>query len=255
MQSPNSIEDCTADVAQEIIRTRDMGSFTVVVCDGNIGAGKTTFLELLSSKLNRNGVSTHFIYEDIRKADDLFVKYTREPEVYSYRFQKWILMDKLEQMRTAAMLAKPGDVVVVDRHLLADYRVFCKNLYASGKLRKRGWTRYKNIFEQQVERDSTLLRFLIPEWTIYIDVDAAVCLDRIKSRGREGEEHYSDQYIAGIDAMYRRLYSAMSIEFEKRATPYNDLGAQCAKKRIDYPCADRRHRLLYIDGSLPLCKQ
>jgi deoxyadenosine/deoxycytidine kinase len=80
------------------------------------------------------------------------------------------------------------DIIICERSLDADKHIFAKMLYHDGKIDDVSYQIYNkfyNMFEDEFKLDGI----------VYIDVDAEICIERIKKRSRIGESGISLEYL------------------------------------------------------------
>ena len=111
-----------------------------------------------------------------------------------FQFQSMVLLTITE---AHARIESAQPAVVCERSVDSAYRVFMR--HASDK----------NIITPcertilSAWRDFLSSHFpIVPDYTIYVKTDPAVCLERLKWRGRSEEGNVSIEYLEEIDALY-----------------------------------------------------
>lgn len=153
----------------------------LVVVDGPVGVGKTTFIHNLESELIQMGGKVKIIEELIPKNLE---EYYANPEKESYKFQRIFIQTLLEQWQEMSLALQSGqfDYVICDRYY-ASTRGFIKYQKSRGYLTDEE--------EKEVLGMVTLaLRAcpIFPEFYVFINGTNEDCSNRIKKRGRKGEE-------------------------------------------------------------------
>jgi deoxyadenosine/deoxycytidine kinase len=153
-----------------------------VVIDGNIGAGKTTQLDLLERKgwkVQREPLDQWPLKE-----------FYEDPTRWSFLFHMVLL--KTQQ--------KPEGDVIYERSLYSSRYVFWKVLL-------------KNQFVNKIENDT--YEFLwnklawCPDVFIYLQKDPEVAYNHIKTRHQSGDDDITLEYLQELDEEYKRLIQLM----------------------------------------------
>ena len=124
---------------------------------GNIGSGKTTLTKMLAA---------HYGY------------------FLNKRFQ-----DVVE-------ISKQKDIIIQDRTIYEDARIFAPNLHAMGLLSTRDFENYSDLFD--------LMMSLVnpPDLLIYLRSSIPNLIAQIQKRGREYERSIRIDYITGLNQRY-----------------------------------------------------
>jgi deoxyadenosine/deoxycytidine kinase len=158
-----------------------------LVIAGNIGAGKSTLVRLLSERL---GFRPY--YEPVAENPYLADFYENMP-AWAFHSQLFFLSYRLRSHR--ALMEDPHSVVQ-DRSLYEDAEVFARNLYEQGRMSERDWTTYEGLYR-------TMAGLLpAPDLVIYIRASVATLKSRIAMRGRGFEASIPDEYLSGLNRLY-----------------------------------------------------
>jgi deoxyadenosine/deoxycytidine kinase len=158
-----------------------------LVIAGNIGAGKSTLVRLLSERL---GFRPY--YEPVAENPYLEDFYEDMPR-WAFQSQVFFLSYRLRSQR--ALLEDPHSVVQ-DRSLYEDAEVFARNLYERGTMSERDWGTYRGLYKS--------LAGLLPspDLVIYIRASTETLKSRIAMRGRGFEASIPDEYLSGLGRLY-----------------------------------------------------
>lgn len=168
----------------------DAKSKAFFVVDGNIGAGKSTFLRIIS-----NYLCAHVVYEPTAKwqkvigTENLLENFYRDTPRWAYTFQSYAFVTRiLEQESHALEHAEP--VHILERSVFSDRYCFAKNCYELGFLTELEWKLYQDWFSWLVDNYVTK-----PNGFIYLRVDPKVCHQRLIKRQRHEEVGVSLEYL------------------------------------------------------------
>ena len=154
---------------------------------GNIGSGKTTFTRIISQ--SQNWVP---FYEPVYDNPYLHDFY-KDMHRWSFHLQIYFLHKRFEMHQK---MSKMKNGVVQDRTIYEDKEIFAKNLYEMGKMTKRDWKNYCNLF-------STMSSFLrMPDLVIYLKASTDTLLSRIKTRNRSFEKQLDPEYLHTLNISY-----------------------------------------------------
>jgi hypothetical protein len=158
-----------------------------LVIAGNIGAGKSTLVRLLSERL---GFRPY--YEPVAEnpyLEDFYADMGR----WAFQSQLFFLSYRLRSHR--ALMDDPHSVVQ-DRSLYEDAEVFARNLYESGAMSERDWLTYRGLYETM----ASLLP--APDLVIYIRASTETLRSRIAMRGRGFEAGIPAGYLEKLGGLY-----------------------------------------------------
>lgn len=154
---------------------------------GNIGVGKSTLVELLSSHLGWQP-----FYEPVTE-NPYLADFYRNMKAWGFHSQVFFLTHRLQIHRQ--LLLVPGSVIQ-DRSVYEDAEVFARNLFMQGHLSQRDFETYNALYH-------TLCEFLPPpDLVIYLRASVETLQNRIARRDRTYERKISDDYLARLNVLY-----------------------------------------------------
>lgn len=171
--------------------------------EGNIGAGKTTFLQELESKLSQFftvKVVPEFVYED---EANVILNAMYEKRIDSFDFQKYLFNTRTDFIYKIGKSEEKFDFILLDRNIDIQYHIFGNVLLKKGRLTKKEHNQMKkmlNIYE-------AMLNNLFPnrnECMIYLDCSEENCLKRIKTRNRKGEDKIDKDYLSLLKKEHKK---------------------------------------------------
>lgn len=163
----------------------------IISIEGNIGSGKSSLVrdyEDYTRLLGIDDTKVIFLQEpvdvwgEIKDAGGITIleHFYSDQKKYSFPFQMMAFISRLSLLRKA-IRENPHAIIVTERSIFTDRYVFAKMLFDDGKLDPMFYQIYLkwwNEFQQE-----------LPEhhW-IYIRTTPEICLERIRKRGRKGED-------------------------------------------------------------------
>jgi len=162
-----------------------MDKFIVVA--GNIGAGKSTLVQILSERL---GFKPFFEpVNDNPYLEDFY----RNMETWSFHSQLYFLTRRL---RIHKQLLDAEGSVVQDRSVYEDAEVFARNLYLQGDMSTRDYGVYQDLYRILIDLLPP------PNLVVYLRTSVDTLLERINTRGRCFEAGISRSYLDRLNALY-----------------------------------------------------
>ena len=187
-----------------------------VFVEGNIGSGKSTFLEIAKDfPLNRRVV---VLQERVAEwmsaaADDdngnmsIFDRFYQDKRRFAFVFQSYILLSRVSQMMETleAEVNDTGTLILCERSFMTDLEVFVRSLAASGDmtpLETSIYERWHAMVRKLVQpRISLGSRFNSPI-IIYLRASPETSFQRIGKRARRSEDNISQDYIRDLHARH-----------------------------------------------------
>ena len=183
----------------------------IIVVQGNIGSGKSTFVENLKTKYGENP-DICFLQEPVgewlkiqdENGVNILEKYYSDQMKYSFMFQMMAYISRLSILKRAVESGK-YKYIVTERCLNTDRRVFCKMLYDDGFIEKIGYDIYNKWFDEfNIVKN-------VEYFNIYIRTDPTVSKLRVDKRARKEEtipleylvkcHKYHDEWLHNLTTM------------------------------------------------------
>ena len=162
-----------------------MDKFIVVA--GNIGAGKSTLVQLLSDRL---GFTPFF--EPVNDNPYLSDFY-KDMQRWSFHSQLYFLTRRLRIHKQ--LLAAEGSVVQ-DRSVYEDAEIFARNLYLQGDISTRDYAVYQDLYQ-------ILISLLPPpNLIVYLRASVPTLQGRISKRGKDYEASIPVDYLGRLNNLY-----------------------------------------------------
>ena len=145
---------------------------------GNIGSGKTTLTKMLAAHY---GWIPKFESVDF---NPYLADFYEDMERWSFNLQIYFLNKRFK------------DVIIQDRTIYEDARIFAPNLHSMGLMSTRDFENYADLFD--------LMMSLVnpPDLLIYLRSSIPNLVSQIQKRGRDYEKSIRIDYITGLNERY-----------------------------------------------------
>ncbi len=160
------------------------------ILEGNIGAGKSTFLKLIQKQVPSLAIGYEPLGDWQKQVfgESLLTSFYAEPQRWAYAMETFAMLSRVrehikdQESRESHLL--------VERSIYSGHYCFALNSYRNGFMSPLEWNMYHSWFN-----------FLIPGKCkppfgfIYLRVSPSIALDRIKKRSRDGESSIPLAYL------------------------------------------------------------
>lgn len=154
---------------------------------GNIGSGKTTLTKMLAAHY---GWTPKFESVDFNPyLSDFYEDMSR----WSFNLQIYFLNKRFKDV---VDISKSDEVIIQDRTIYEDARIFAPNLHDMGLMSSRDFENYSDLFDLMMSLVGT------PDLLIYLRSTLPNLIAQIQKRGREYEQSISIDYLAGLNDKY-----------------------------------------------------
>jgi len=171
---------------------------TLISLEGNIGVGKSTFFNILKEHF-ANDPSVLFlpeplnIWESVKDDNNkgMLVKFYEEPKKYGFAFQMLVFYSRYKVLHDVLNENK-YKLIFTERCLEGDMNLFAKMSYEMKNMENVEFQIYQKLYDQ--------LTIQVPKtYFVYIDTSVKVSYERIRKRGRPGEEKISIDYLLALE--------------------------------------------------------
>lgn len=184
----------------------------IISIEGNIGAGKTTFVrELKKLYKDRNDVifltEPVDIWESVKDKDNknILERFYEDNKKYAFPFQIMAYVTRLNLITKTISENPDCKLIITERSLDADKNVFAKMLYDDGCIDDINYNIYLQFYNSYKTKYNT-------DGVIFLNADASVCSDRINKRNRSGEQGVPLEYLQKCEQYHTNwLYSQYNI--------------------------------------------
>ncbi len=170
------------------------------IIEGNIGVGKSTFLQLVAQQLPETKIVLEPIntWQNTVYGKGLLTNFYENPKRWAYTLELLTMIcrvqDHLAEQKNQTI------ATLVERSIYSGYYCFAYNSYKQGFMKELEW----NMYQQWCSR-IMLCKCLPPQGFIYLRVQPEIALERIKKRNRHAEKTISLAYLKQIHDRHEAL--------------------------------------------------
>ena len=154
---------------------------------GNIGSGKTTLTGMLAGHYGWTPK-----YESV-DFNPYLADFYEDMARWSFNLQIYFLNKRFKDV---VEIAKGDSVIVQDRTIYEDARIFAPNLHDMGLMSTRDFENYSDLFDLMMSLVGT------PDLLIYLKSSVPALISKIQKRGRDYEKSIRIDYLTGLNDKY-----------------------------------------------------
>lgn len=156
---------------------------------GNIGSGKTTLTRMLAAHYGWTPK-----YESV-DFNPYLADFYEDMARWSFNLQVYFLNKRFKDV---VDISKSQEVIIQDRTIYEDARIFAPNLYDMGLMSSRDFENYSELFD--------LMMSLVgnPDLLIYLKSTIPNLISQIQKRGRDYEKSIRIDYLTGLNEKYEK---------------------------------------------------
>lgn len=160
----------------------------LLLVEGNIGVGKTTFLNMLSTYLE-NSVVISEPCDEWQNIDgqNLLDAFYKDNQRWACTMQLYVLMTAVRKLQRS--IVPSCNLYIMERSLYTSRYCFAKNLLLMGKMDDLEWALYSDVWNWYVKQS------LQPSAIIYLRAEPEICYERMKVRARTEEGVVPLEYL------------------------------------------------------------
>jgi len=169
------------------------------IVEGNIGAGKSTFLRKVGEALDVQLVyEPHHKWQNVGGAGNLLDNFYRDTQRWAYTFQTYAFITRIMEQELATKTVGHR-MQVLERSVYSDRYCFAKTAAQIGTMAPLEWQLYQELFVWLVGAYA-----VPPAGFIYIQTSPEVCYERLVKRSRSEEKSVSYDYLKTIHEKHER---------------------------------------------------
>lgn len=193
---PSGINDSHTSAAERrvdetLARLPELDEPIVLSIEGNIGAGKTTFLDVLTQYFGEDNIE--LVHEPVEQWKDIegnnmLEAFYKDPKRYAYTFQSFALITRLiDQQRPQKKLIR-----ILERSCFSDH-CFADNCHGNGNMNELEYSAYKVWWQFLVKHLPGR-----PNGVVYLRTTPEVCYARMCERNRQEEAGVPPDYLVDL---------------------------------------------------------
>ncbi len=172
----------------------------LISIEGNIGAGKTTILKMISDMYSTSQDKIVFLKEPVElwynikdeSGKTMLENFYENPKKNAFAFQIMACVTRTSIIKNAMKENKNCEIVLCERSIEADSKIFAKMLYDDGLMSKMEHSIYMLLYNENIADYSV-------DGIIYISTNPDKCHERVQKRNREGESNIEMDYLVKCD--------------------------------------------------------
>jgi deoxyadenosine/deoxycytidine kinase len=152
---------------------------------GVTGAGKTTFAEFLSKRINGK------LFQELPVEDNpLFKKYYENPTRFALPMQMFFVYEKWLQTKGSRKMGVSGVRRFKSRPVVQEPPIYEDALYARARFgnNSKTWRKYQDFYQGLISTD----RFPKPDLIIYLHLDFLKMLENIRQRAEQDPQRAAE---------------------------------------------------------------
>ena len=176
----------------------------IYALEGNIGAGKTTILKIISNHFK----DIEFVEEPVKQwqnlgGENLLNAFYTDPKRWGFSFEFFSMLTKIKALLNAANSDKP--IIIIERSILSN-KIFMDISLELGKLDKMEYRMLINSYEFYLEHVYPQLSGII-----YLDTPVDECIRRITKRNRGEECSIEKSYLELLKKKFDELANSSTM--------------------------------------------
>lgn len=194
----------------------------LISIEGNIGAGKSTIInQLIKENLDPQIIILQEpvdMWESVKhEGETMLQKFYNDQDKYAFAFQIMAFTTRLQVLQKTIEENPQAKLFICERSLDADKHIFAKMLNDDGTIDNIMYQIYECCFQEYLVQ----IKSLDLSGIIHVNTDPTTCYNRIKTRGREGEDKININYLRRCDLYHNRWLENVEIPVLSISSDYN----------------------------------
>lgn len=185
------------------------------ILEGNIGAGKSTFLNLAAKHSPHLSVSLEPLHNWQKQVygQSLLANFIENPQRWAYTMETLTMMCRVKEHLQEQ--SHPIERRIMERSIYSGHYCFALNGYENGFMNQSEWDMYNQWYQFMVPG-----KCMPPKGFIYLQVNPEIAHERIKKRNRLAEKKITLAYLKHIHAKHNDfLLEKKNIPVDLAAVP------------------------------------
>ena len=169
------------------------------ILEGNIGAGKSTFLNKVKENLPELEILTEPVNNWTNQifGQSLLENFYKDTSRWAYTLENLAMIHRVKDHIEIQQKGNPN--ILIERSIYSGQYCFTKNSYQNGHLTEIEWEIYNKWADYLLKSCNP------PTGFIYLKASPEVCIERIKKRNRISEKKITLAYIRQIDEWHEKF--------------------------------------------------
>ncbi|MBV8661223.1 MAG: deoxynucleoside kinase [Candidatus Dependentiae bacterium] len=162
------------------------------IVEGNIGTGKSTFLQALQRSLSHSTVTLEAVdyWQNESNGQSILQNFYESPHRWAYTMETIALKIRIQEHIQQQKSTIPN---IIERSIYSGYHCFARNSFEQGFLQQVEWNIYNSWFNFLTSKNC-----LPPSGFIYLRANPMLSYERTVKRSRDAEESISFEYLKQI---------------------------------------------------------
>ena len=177
----------------------------LIYLEGNIGSGKSTFIEFLQKHISKDNWSADVLLEPVEEWENtkdsndvnILQHYYQDQKKYGFAFQINALISRVKKIEEFVSKSNKS-VHFIERSIFTDTNVFLESNYQNGNITEIEYVIYKQLFDWILDKFK-----MNADGFIMLDTDYKTCAERIRQRNRTGEETIPLEYLKDLEDYHK----------------------------------------------------
>lgn len=175
---------------------------------GNIGAGKSTLINQMTSNLSDSmiiracqpfGIPSQFFVFPEEFVPKKLEKFYNNPQKHAYALQLEFLKSRIKRSQS---IHKIKGVILEDRTLFEDFHIFGQAQHLLGRMNAKQFKKYQQFYLQSLPLAHH------PDLVVYLQASPDDLLARIQKRNRASEANIDIEYLTLLNRFYEKFIAS-----------------------------------------------
>lgn len=169
------------------------------ILEGNIGVGKSTFLNKIKENIPKLEVLTEPVNNWANQifGQSLLENFYKDSSRWAYTLENLAMLHRVKDHIEIQKKNNPN--ILMERSIYSGHYCFTKNSYQNGYLNEIEWKIYNKWADYLLKSCNP------PKGFIYLKASPEICMKRIKKRNRISEKKITLAYIRQIDEWHEKF--------------------------------------------------
>lgn len=174
--------------------------------EGNIGSGKSTFIDFLQTYIDDHNLDADVLLEPVEEWEstqdssgkNILQHYYQDQVKYGFAFQINALISRVKKI-DERIKSSSKKIHFIERSIFTDKNVFLESNYQAGNITEIEYVIYHQWFNWILDKFD-----MRPDGFIYLNTTASICSERINVRNRSGEEGIPLSYLETLETYHNQ---------------------------------------------------